>query len=154
MTPPPAVITIPPANIPATGNYVTASADGVAFTTLWSATGEHQVVVQKILVNNQNSIYIQGRNINDLSAPKGLDLYLVGISAVGTYTISPTGSSALQYAEGTVAYTTANNAGANATVTITKIDNTMVEGTFSFIGKKNNATETKTITSGSFRGVY
>ncbi|HEU0135887.1 MAG TPA: hypothetical protein VFQ50_01210, partial [Flavobacterium sp.] len=54
-----------------------------------------------------------------------------------------------------MSYDTSNCAGATGTITITAYDDTKVEGTFSFVGKVDeDCNMTKTVTNGSFRGVY
>ncbi len=87
-----------------------------------------------------------------------ITLLMVGIAAPGTYTVNGTANSVLSYlpASGGVAYSTECSA-ASGTVTVTSVDATHIQGTFSFVGKDSENCDTgatKNITEGSFKGIF
>jgi len=94
----------------------------------------------------------------DLAA-NSISLVLVGITATGTYDVNNATNSVLNYSPGSggVAYSTGECSAASGTITVTAIDATHVEGTFSFTGKDTDNCDTgatKTVTNGTFKGVF
>ena len=88
-----------------------------------------------------------------------ITLLMVGIAAPGTYTVNNVSDSVLNYspASGGVAYSTGECSASSGTITVTAVDATHIQGTFSFVGKDTGNCDTgatKTITEGSFKGIY
>ncbi len=137
----------PQPEIPVTGSYMRASVDGAAFTTKTS-DGENVFVLKSGL-----GVQITG---NSSALTKVIPIYIDGTPQVGTYTLTASSDSSLEYVEGPVYYNAAGCTGASGTITITVVTDTKVEGTFQFVGKDtdNCARISKTITNGSFRAVY
>lgn len=129
-----------------TSSFVNGKVAGVSYAsivTTCSKTGSGSSVVVNIL----------GGDI----AGNSLTLVLFGITAPGTYTIDNSTDSVLNYSPSTggIAYSTGECENATGTVTVTAYDQTHIEGTFSFIGKDpENCSASKTITEGTFKGIY
>ncbi len=91
----------------------------------------------------------------DQMGTKAWSINLLGINAEGEYSIGPDSNSTVAYVENQVSYDNSNCAGATGTVNITHIDDEKVEGTFSLTAKNDeDCSQTRTITEGSFRGVF
>lgn len=137
---------------PNNASYVTGKVDGADFSSI--IFGQSTAQCTKVGVGDNTQITILG---GDLAA-NSITVSLWNVTAVGTYTVNNTTESVLNYSPGSggVAYSTGECAGATGTVTVTYIDNTKIEGTFSFVGKdtENCAGGQKTITDGSFRGTF
>lgn len=147
--------------IPATGSYINAKIDGADFTTV--IAGQSAATAVRNDNAGMTSILIGGSSVNmsDMTNSKTISLSLNGITAAGTYTLNSTNTeSVLLYTimntttQAQATYTTSECTGANGTVTISSISATKIEGTFSFTGKDDACTGTKTITNGTFRGVF
>lgn len=151
---------------PATGTYILAKVDGVNFTTVYA--GQNTGVASKSGTGAQTLVQILGSSISNVSASGAdtatISINLYGITATGTYPVSPASDgNVLAYTfspagsttgVGTV-YSTGECAGSSGTITITSFTATQIEGTFAFTGKKSTTCDaTKTITNGSFRGVF
>jgi len=92
----------------------------------------------------------------DMTA-NSITVHLHGIAAVGSYTVNSSTDSLLNYSPGSgdFAYATGACDGASGTINVTVVDATHIEGTFSFVGKDaENCSATKTITEGTFKGVF
>lgn len=141
---------------PATGSFVNAKVNGANF----SATGQ---VVQGAY--ESGNIVLQGLAVNGTnSSSMAIQLYKAGGLTVGTYNVGPdqTGDvGLLSYttvtsAMSTVTYVSGACANASGTIEITFIDDTKIEGTFSFTGVELRDNDdcsggTKNVTNGSFR---
>jgi|GEM_PF-550996 len=142
---------------PATGNFVKAKIGGSNF----SATGQ---VVQGAY--QSGNIALQGVSINGTNTTSmAIQLYKPGGLTVGTYNVGPdqTGDNVglLSYTTvtssmSTVTYVSADCSSASGTIEITFIDDTKIEGTFSFTGVELRDNDdcsggTKNVTNGSFR---
>lgn len=152
---------------PATGTYILAKVDGVNFTTVYAGQNTGGVA-SKSGTGAGTLVQILGTSISNVSSTgadsANIAINLYGITATGTYPVSPaTDGDLLAYTfspagsttgTGTV-YSTGECAGSSGTVTITSFTATQIEGTFAFTGKKSTTCDvTKTITNGSFRGVF
>ncbi|WP_293873818.1 DUF6252 family protein [Flavobacterium sp.] len=151
---------------PATGSYILAKVDGANFTTVYA--GQNTAVASKSGTGAQTLVQIVGTSVSNVSASgadsSNIAINLYGITAPGTYPVSPTtDGNVLAYTfspsgsttgMGTV-YSTGDCAGSSGTITISSFTATQIEGTFSFTAKKSTTCDvTKTITNGSFRGIF
>lgn len=135
------------------GGFISAKVDGQQFNSL-EIQGVSTVVATRTTSMVGELIMIQGSS----SDMKSVVINLLGITATGTYTISPENDgSVLAYVETaeSMSYDTSNCSGATGTITITKLDSEVIEGTFSFVGKVDEScSQSKNITDGSFRGKF
>jgi hypothetical protein len=136
------------------GSYIHATVEGTSFKT-YEVQGQSTVSVAKIGTGTDAIITISGAS----SAFNTMSINLQGISGTGTYTITPEtdNASVLAYLDyGTQkSYDTSGCAGATATVNITAFTDEKIEGTFTLLAKDDeNCTDSKDVTSGSFRGIY
>jgi hypothetical protein len=146
--------------IPATGTYINAKVDGADFTTI--VAGQTAGSAVRNVVGGLNIILVSGSSVSlsDVQSQKNIALSLNNITAPGTYPLNGTSGNAGTYTDlnagTTTTYSsTADCQGATGSVTVTAISATQIEGTFNFIGKKDGAcSATKTVTEGSFRGVF
>jgi hypothetical protein len=91
----------------------------------------------------------------DMSGNTAMAVNLIGIDAEGTYPLNSDSDSVVAYLENQQSYDTSDCSGATGTLTITEINSEKVEGTFSLTGKlDDNCAQSKSITEGSFRGVF
>jgi hypothetical protein len=144
--------------IPATGSYINATADGAPFTTV--VLGQSTANAFSTGTGAGRLITVAGSTV-DLANPtnsKTILVSLLGINATGTYTVNQNSDSVLAYSVGTgssmVAYSTGECSGATGTITVTSISATKVEGTFTFTGKNDGCGTSKSVTAGSFRGMF
>lgn len=140
-------------NVPTTGSYITAKVDGSTFSSI--IYGVTSATASRVGTGVGALITVLGANQNADS----IAISLLGITATGTYEISPNTDSIMAFTpvSGGLSYSTGECAGTVGSVTITYIDNSKIEGTFSFKGKDSDTCETsamKTVTEGSFRGVF
>ena len=138
-------------NVPSSGSYINAKIDGSSFST--TISGVSTASASRSGVGASTLIFVSGSNLES----KNINISLYGITTTGTYTLNPSSDSVMSAVVSGVAYSTGGCDGTTGTLKITKIDSSKIEGTFSFTGKDvdNCATSaTKTITSGSFRGVF
>lgn len=139
-------------NIPATGSYINAKIDGASFTTLIS--GVSAASATRSGTGADTLIIVLGSSLSTNS----VNLSLYGISTTGTYTLNSSSDSVMAYVDSTssVAYGTGICEGSTGTLTVTYLDATKIEGTFTFTGKdgENCAAAAKNVTEGSFRGVF
>ena len=145
--------------IPATGSYINAKIDGADFTTV--IAGQSAATAVRSGSDVSTSILIGGSSFNmaDPSNSKTISLSLNGITATGTYNLNSENSESMllytiKNSTSQITYATGDCTGANGTVTISSISATKIEGTFSFTGKDDACTGTKTNTNGTFRGVF
>lgn len=136
-----------------TGSYITATVDGASFSTtiagISTASGSRSGSGEFTLIQ------VVGADINSNS----IAINLLGITTTGTYTLNSGSDSVIAFTppSGGAAYGTGGCEGASGTMNVTFLDDTKIEGTFSFTGKDvdNCATSaTKTVTNGSFRCVF
>jgi len=138
----------------ASKSFITAKVEGVDFTT--NIFGASSASASRSQPDGIDLIQILG---TELSA-NSIAITLIGVTTTGTYTIDPsTDGSVLAYtpSSGGISFGTGGCAGSGGTLVVTYIDNKKIEGTFSFVGKDVDHCETagtKTITNGSFRGVF
>ena len=146
--------------VPATGTYINAKVDGADFTTVIAGQSAGSAV--RNVAGGLNIILVSGSSVS-LSNPqnqKNIALSLNDITAPGTYALRGTNGNSGIYSDINAGVSTSfSSAGdceaATGSVTITAISATQIEGTFNFVGKKDGAcSETKTVTEGSFRGVF
>jgi len=139
---------------PANASYVTAKVDGADFSTL--VFGTSTASCSRSGSGSNNQITILGA---DLSA-NSITIALFGVTATGTYTVNNTTDSVLNYSPGSgeIAYTTGICQAGTGTIIVTALDETHIEGTFSFTGKDGeNCGDNggiKTVTQGVFKGVF
>lgn len=142
---------------PATGTFVKANAAGSNFLAEGNlATGGF----------NSGNLVLQGTTMTGKSID--IQLYAVdGTLETGTYNVNSTNTDdnhvgSLTFVDVNIStfavatYSSMNCDNANGTITITAVDATKIEGTFSFTGKEVKQDEscngaTKSITNGSFR---
>ncbi len=143
-------------SVPATGTYINAKVNGTSFSTV--INGVSAATATRSGSGTDTIIMVLGSNLNGTTSTNTLSINLFGITTPGTYAINSDSESVMGYVEGTseVAYGTGICAGSTGTVTVTTIDATKIEGTFSFTGKdgENCAAASKSITNGQFRGVF
>lgn len=150
----------PAPSIPANGTYINATADGAAFTTV--IMGQSAGSASRIGTGADNIISVLGGNVSVTpgAEAKTISITLRGITAPGTFAITPISGSNMSFITSTstgtnaVAYSTSGCAGTAGTVTVTSVSATKIEGTFSFTGKNDGCTVTKSVTAGQFRGVF
>lgn len=135
------------------GSYITATVDGASFSS--SIAGISTASGSKSGSGEFTLIQVLGSDINSNS----IAINLLGITTTGTYTLNSDSGSVIAYTPptGGAAYGTGGCPGAAGTMIVTFLDDTKIEGTFSFNGKDvdNCATSaTKTVTNGSFRCVF
>jgi hypothetical protein len=137
------------------GTYIKATVDGAAFQTL-EIQGQSLATALKTGTGSGTLIMIQGSG--DMNGSQTMVINMMGITGIGTYDVNAdSDGTTLAFVESgsTTSYDTSNCAGATGTLNITHYDDTKVEGTFSFVGKVDeDCSMSKTITNGSFRGVY
>lgn len=127
------------------GSFLTSKVDGASFKA--EIMGQSTVVA----VRNGNFYQISGSNA-DL---KNIAIGLFNVTGEGTFEVGPDTDNVLSYLENNVSYDTSNCSGATGTVTITKLTEEKIEGTFSFTGKDDdNCANGKSVTTGKFRGVF
>ena len=135
------------------GSYITATVDGASFST--TIAGVSTVNGSRSGTGEFTLIQVLGADLNSNS----IAINLFGITTTGTYTLNADSDSVIAFTPptGGAAYGTGGCAGATGTINVTFLDNTKIEGTFSFTGKDvdNCATSAvKTVTNGSFRCVF
>ncbi len=133
-------------------SFIKAKVDNVQFKNL-EIQGHSTTVATTSGTGDGRLIMISGADAN----MNNMAIIMMGINETGEYTIDPEddGSVLAYVPSNSPSYDTSNCAGATGTLKITKINDERVEGTFSFVGKDDeNCTATKTITAGSFRGIF
>lgn len=137
---------------PATGSYITAKVDGTAFTTVIS--GVSAASASRTGTGADTLIMVLGSSLSTNS----VNINLYGITATGTYTLNSSSDSVMAYVESatSTAYGTGICDGSTGSITVTYLDATKIEGTFTFTGKdgENCAAVAKNVTEGKFRGVF
>jgi hypothetical protein len=137
---------------PATGSYITAKVDGASYTTV--INGVSAASASRSGSGASTLIMVLGSNLTSNS----VSINLFGVTAPGTYTVNSSSDSVMSYVEASssIAYGTGICDGSTGTITVTTLTDTKIEGTFSFSGKdgENCASAAKSITNGSFRGVF
>ena len=131
-----------------TSSYVRGTVAGAAFSSLVASCSVAGSGSDRVIT------ILGGAGFGD-----SLTVILYGINAPGTYAVNNSTNSLLNYspASGDVAYSTGECAAASGTITVTVMDATHVEGTFSFTGKDSDNCDTgatKTVTNGTFKGVF
>lgn len=142
-----------PTPIPANSSVVTAKVNGAAFSSVMF--GVSSATANKMGTGTDTIITVLGSNFSASS----ISITLHGVTETGTYTLDATTDSVIAYAPGSgdAAYGTGICSGVSGTVVVTSISDTKIEGTFSFTGKDGencDTSEIKTVTEGSFRGVF
>ncbi len=135
------------------GSYITATVDGASFST--TIAGISTASGSRSGSGDFTLIQVVGADLNSNS----IAINLLGITTTGTYTLNADSDSVIAFTPptGGAAYGTGGCPGASGTMNVTFIDNTKIEGTFTFTGKDvdNCATSAvKTVTNGSFRCVF
>ena len=136
------------------GTYIKSNFDGSSWQT-FEVAGQSATVAMSNGTGAERTILINGTG--NMSGTDSMVINLMGIDAPGTYTIDADSGGVLAYVvtASSLSYDTSNCDGASGTVVITAINDTKVEGTFSFTGKVDeNCSDSKTFTEGSFRGVF
>lgn len=143
---------VPVNQTPNNASYITGKVDGADFSTIIFGTSTAQST--RVGAGDSTQTTVFG---GDLAA-NSITISLWNVNSTGTYTINNESESVLNYSPGSggVAYSTGECAGATGTVTVTYLDATKIEGTFSFEGidTENCAGGHKTVTEGSFRGTF
>lgn len=131
-----------------TGEFVSAKVNGQDFasSTLFDA----------VAASNPNSttLMVQGSD----NSGKAIQIMILSFDGTGTYNLSNQVNGQMLYtiASPFASYSSAAGGNASGEVNITMVDDTKVEGTFSFTGRKveEGSTETVTVTEGSFRANF
>ena len=134
--------------------YISAKVDGQTFTT-FSAGG----VAASTAIRSADLIQVTATSMVSATATdtKTLAISLFGVTAPGTYQVGPNSDNSISYVEGASfsAFSTNVCAGATGTITVTTINDTKIEGTFSFTGKNDdNCSQQRVVTEGQFRGTF
>jgi len=142
-------------NVP-NGTYIKGTVDGTQYVT-YSIQGMSAGIATTMGSGAGRIINVTGSN--DMNGATSFSINLLGINATGEYPINPDTNSTIAFvtnASGVgVSYDTSNCTGATGTINITTLSDTEIEGTFSFTGKEDeNCSNSKTVTNGSFRGVF
>ncbi|MGV3461220.1 MAG: DUF6252 family protein [Flavobacterium sp.] len=132
------------------GEYVSAKVNGEAFgsSTLFDAVAASNP--------NATTLVVQGSD----NGGNAIQIMLLNFDGEGTYNLSNMINGQLLYTklQGTTAisYSSAAEGSANGTAEITLVDDTKVEGNFSFTGRRvqEGSTETVNVTEGSFRANF
>ncbi|MCR5861599.1 DUF6252 family protein [Flavobacterium sp. J372] len=133
------------------GTFIQGKVDGTGFSSM--VMGHSTATATRQGTGDATFISVQGSTME----ANTMVIVMHGITATGTYTIDAEDESVLAYfnAANSISYDTSNCSGATGTLNITHLDNTKVEGTFNFVGKDDdNCSQSKTITEGSFRGIF
>lgn len=143
----------PVGNTPNNASYITGKVDGADFSSI--IFGTSTATCNVVGTGSERFITILG---GDMSA-NSITVQLWNVNSTGTINVNRNTDSFLNYSPGSggVAYATSADCDtATGTINITYIDDTKVEGTFSFTGvdTENCAGGTKTVTEGSFRGTF
>lgn len=100
---------------------------------------------------NASTLVIQGSD----DSGKAIQLMIMNLNGTGTYNVTnmQNGQALYTTVNPFASYSSAAGNGASGEIKITLIDDTKVEGTFSFTGRKveEGSTETVTVTDGEFR---
>ena len=157
-TPTPAPVVVNPPST-TTGTYINATIDGVAFGTIAgpqlraTRTSNGAITVIEVIGTHSTAETNGSR--------RGISINLNSITTVGTYNVASNNSAQsvvllhnVVNAQFAVTNYFCGSCNTTGTVTITAIDAAKVEGTFSFTGANDNCSVIKTITAGSFRGVF
>lgn len=133
---------------PTSNSFVNGKVDGVPYASLVTSCS-------KAGSGSSAVITILGGDV----AANSISVVLSGITATGNYPVNTETESLLNYSPGSggVAYSTGECSGASGSITVTAIDETHVEGRFSFTGKDTENCDsgvTKTVTEGTFKGVF
>lgn len=134
------------------GAYVHGKVDGVQFETV-TVQGLTSVYATRSGTGEDTQMIVMGSDMNG----NALGLTTHGINATGTYELNDLQAVMLYTdASADITYDTSDDCdGTEGTLTITHLDDTKIEGTFEFTGKHDeNCTQSKTITEGSFRGIF
>jgi hypothetical protein len=149
---------------PATGTYINAKINGANFTTVIAGTSSANASI--VGTGADSIITVFGTNVGQITgntfSSSTISILLEGVTGPGTYVVGGDSRNDLLYLTTpnsatavTQSYQAGDCSGTTGTVTITSLSATQVEGTFSFTAKKaESCDELKTITSGSFRGVF
>lgn len=141
-----------PAPATPSGSYITAKVDGADFSSI--IFGVSTATANRIGTGQDLLITVLGGDL----ASNSISINLLGISAPGTYPLNPSlDGTTIGYVSSSAATSwDTGNCDASGTLTITTLDNTKIEGTFSYVGKdgENCTAAGKNITNGSFRGVF
>lgn len=129
------------------GEFVSAKVNGVDFasSTLFDAVGASHP--------NSSTLVVQGSD----NSGKAIQIMIMNFNGTGTYNLSNMQNGQLLYtvASPFTSYSSAAGNGAQGTVEITLVDNTKVEGNFSFTGKNpSDNTQSVTVTDGAFRANF
>lgn len=132
--------------------FIKGKVDGQQFTSL-EVQGHSTTVATRTGTGDGMTIMVSGSN-QDLNT---MTIITIGITQPGTYEIDSSDNSVLAFISQNdqLSYDTGECDGASGTLTITTLTDEKIEGTFSFVGKDGeNCSASKTITNGSFRGVF
>lgn len=130
------------------GEFVSAKVNGQAFSssTMFDAVAASNPTPSTVMVQGSDN------------SGKAIQIMIMNFDGEGTYNLSNMTSGQMLYtvASPFVSYSSAAGEGASGTVEIILVDDTKVEGNFSFTGKKvqEGATETVNVTEGSFRANF
>ena len=145
---------VTPVTPAANSSFVKAKVNGQAFSSYIFGTSAASANISN--AGPEQLIQVLGANLNS----DNISITLYGITAPGTYEINPSNDgSVMAYVPGSggVGYSTGECSGSGGTIVITTLTSTKIEGTFSFLGKDIDncgSSPTKTVTEGSFRGVF
>ena len=133
-----------------TGEYVAAKVNGQDFasSTLFDAVAASNP--------NPTTLMVQGSD----NGGNAIQIMILSFDGEGTYNLSNMTNGQMIYTKmqnmSAISYSSAAEGGASGTAQITLADDTKVEGTFSFTGRRvqEGSTETVNVTEGSFRANF
>jgi hypothetical protein len=139
-------------NGPSTGSYINAKVDGADFKTM-SIQGYTTAAAAKTMAGDQTFITISASS----SETNSMVIALTGITAEGTYNVGPGTEnvvSFVDFATDTAFNSSEDCSGATGTLKVTHYSEEKIEGTFTFTGKNDDCSGSKTVTNGKFRGEF
>ncbi len=140
--------------------YITATVDGAAFTT-YAIQGRSLGVATRSTFGEQSIITVDCANAQELADTQvqSISINLINITQPGTYQLDANSGSMVGYVVSgrgsNMGWSTAACSNAGGTITITMLNDTKIEGTFSFTCSEETACASrKIVTDGVFRGTF
>ena len=155
---------IPDPVLPTSGSYITTKIDGVSYSS--ATTPLSMTIASRGGAGTGTIVSLLGSKTSNVSAAgattESVSINLLGITGVGTYALNLANKDTAQlgytYAPsgGTaIGYSTGDCSGTTGSIVITSFTATQIEGTFTCTTKKVTTCDvTKTITEGSFKGIF
>ncbi len=134
--------------------YISAKVDGQTFTTFSAAGVAASTALRANDLIQVTASSMQGTATTDINT---ISIALFGVTAPGTYEVGPNSDHTLAFLDGEtqLSYDTSSCSGATGTITVTTLNESKIEGTFSFTGKDDdNCSAQRVVTQGQFRGTF